>query len=75
MLNAQEQQAAFEGLPAKVAGIVDNEELRECCEKLAIPSDSTRSARFVRFAMLAASVALKVSGTSPLLQHGLPSDA
>jgi hypothetical protein len=57
---AQEQQAAFEGLAAKVAGMVDTRELRDCCEKLAVPSDSTRSARFVQFAMLAADEALNV---------------
>ena len=62
-LNAQEQQAAFEGLPAKVAGMVNNDELKDCCEKLAIPSDSTRSARFVQLAMLAAAEALQVSHT------------
>ena len=46
--------------------MVDNEELRDCCEKLGIPSDSTRSARFVQFALLAAAEALKVGHTSSL---------
>jgi hypothetical protein len=62
----QEQQAAFEGLAAKVAGLVDTDDLKACCQELAVPSDSTSSARCVQFAMLAAAEALNVGYNSQL---------
>ena len=56
----QDQRAAFDGLPSKIAGMVDTADLDRVCSNLGVPSDSVKSARFIRLALAAAAEALQV---------------
>ncbi len=52
-----------------MAGTINNAELADFCQELAVPADSVRSARFIQVALAAAAEALRVCFTQPHKSH------